>query len=135
MAREQRFDVQFRLSTNKTHDFMLATIEGKKAWYRQRLHLPPPSMIKSKIDTVITAREDETMRSGARQKQRMDQIMDQLDEIVAETGTITVTGIDGVARTILVDVRGYTTETVADEKDKELEYRASMTLWERYPAA
>ena len=135
MARQQRFDVQFRLSTNKTYYFMLAMIDGRKGWYRRRLHSPPPSMIKSQIDIVITAQEDETMRSGGRQQRRMDEIMDQLDKIVAETGIITVTGIDGVKRLVLVDVKGYTTETVLDEKDTEPEYRAAMTLWERYPAA
>lgn len=52
-------DIKFTVNTGtykgKTYRYTLATVNGKKAWAITPLFSPPPSMIKNKIDIVISA--------------------------------------------------------------------------------
>ena len=131
-----RNDVAFLVNSGdykgKKYTFTLAIINGKKAWGRTRLFLPPPSMRKERIDMVIEAREENIPSSGAIELQVVDKILEQLTIMASETDASTLKGIDGKDRLVQIDQDGFSVESVVNETSKEPEYRVNLTCWALY---
>lgn len=129
-------DVEFRLNSGddkgKVYRFTLAVIDGKKAWARNPVFHPAPSMIKEKIDMVIRASEDNIPRSGARELKAVNKILEQLTAIATETTPPTLTGLDKQSRYILIDEDGFSVNSFAAETKREPEYTVGLTCWGLY---
>ena len=123
------FDVTFELDNGKSYGFMLAKKDGKKAWYPERIVRLPPSMIKHEINMVITAREDEMSASGIRQLKPIEEILADLETIVAYTGNKILNGLDHQKYPLRMDKSGLRISTITHEKEREPEYEVSILCW------
>lgn len=126
------YDIAFQLEDGTEYGFMLARVDGKKAWAVNREFHPPPSMIKQRINLVITAREDEILASAVRQLKRMEEILSDLEKIMASEGSIVLTGLDNQKYPVLIDKAGLQINTLIHEKQREPEYQVSLLLWGLY---
>lgn len=123
-------DISFELESGDNYGFMLARdSDGKKAWNPNREFHSPPSMIKQRIEIVITAKEDEISASAVRQLKRMEEILSDLEKIMASTGNIVLTGLDNQRYPILIDKSGLRINTLIHEKSREPEYQVAILLW------
>jgi len=126
------YDVSFEISAGTKYGFVLAVAAGRKAWEVTRLYTKPPTLIKQRIDMVITASEDDITASGARQLRRMAKILADLEVLMTETDNITLTGLDNESYQVLLDKEGLTIKTLIHEKSKEPEYQVSLLCWGLY---
>jgi len=125
-------DISFQLSDGTEYGFMLARADGKKAWAVNRVFRPPPSLVKQRVDIVITAREDEIAASAVRQLKRMEEILADLEKIMASTGNIVLTGLDNLKYPVLIDQAGLQINTLIHEKQREPEYQVAILCWGLY---
>lgn len=126
---QKTHDISFQLENGSEYGFMLAKINDKKAWNPKREFHSPPSMIKERIDIVITAKEDEITASGIRQLKRMEEILSNLEKIMAYKGNMVLTGLDNKRYPIRIDKSGLRTNTLIHEKSREPEYQVSILCW------
>lgn len=125
-------DINFQLNDGSDFGFMLAKSKGEKAWNVTRVFRSPPSMVKQEIHIVITAREDEMSASAVRQLKRMEEILEDLEKIMAWTGGITLVGLDDLSYKILIDKSGLRIKTLLHEQEREPEYQVEILIWGLY---
>ena len=126
-------DIKFKMNSGARKGdefgFTLSLIDGQKAWASTKLLQEAPSMVNERIDIVINALGGNIPLSGATEMQIVRRTLEQLDTISAETTFVTMTGLDGIDRSVLVDVVGAVLKPIIHEKDRDPEYQVSMTLW------
>lgn len=127
-------DVAFTVNAGdekgKTYGFTLAIIDGKKAWEAKREVIPPPSLIKYRIDMVITAAEGNISSSGAKQLTRLKTITAELEELMKQNTAITLLGFDKAIYSVLFDAaNGLSTRALISEKERETEYQVVCLCW------
>lgn len=129
-------DIKFVMNSGEhqgdEYGFTLATVDGRKAWDAVRIFPLPPSLIKERIDLILTAREGNIPLSGAMELKVVDRILDQLETISWETDPVKLHGIDGQERSVRVGREGRAVIPVVHESGKEPEYRISVTCWSLY---
>jgi len=128
----RHYDINFKLDNGKEYGFMLARKDGKKAWNCNYQFFAPPDLRKYRIDITVTAREDDITATGVRQLKRVEEIISDMDKIMAETTAMTLTGLDGRDYSVLVDKSGILINTIIHEKAREPEYQVSLLLWGLY---
>jgi len=125
-----QYDITFELDNGKSYGFMLARDkDGGKAWDPKREWWAPPSMIKQRINIVITAREDEMSASAVRQLKRIEEILADLETIMAYTGKKVLVGLDKLRYPIRIDKSGLQISTIIHEKGREPEYQVAILCW------
>lgn len=129
-------DIKFQLNSGdhkgEEYGFTLAIVNNKKAWTSTRLFLQPPTMIREKIDLVLTAREANVPISGAIELKLVNKILEHLENISLETDAVTLVGIDKEERLVRVGEHGAELNPVIQEKGKEPEYQVTVTCWGLY---
>ena len=129
-------DIKFKINDGphkgEEYGFTLATVDGKKAWEDIKLFIPPPSLIKEQINIVVTAREGNMPLSGAIELKQVKRIIEQLLIIFDEITPVTMIGFDKQERLVRVDKQGPVMVPVIHEREKDPEYRVSLTCWGLY---
>ena len=126
-------DVSFQLNSGDkkgtTYRFTLDDVNRQKAWIVTRIYRPPPSMMRERIEMVISCRQQNIPLSGAVELAQANKILDQLEIISDETTTVTLKGPDNRDREVVVDKGGFNLYPTFSESGKDLEYRVSIVCW------
>lgn len=124
------FDVTFNFDS-KSYGYMLARVNGRKAWQVERIYTLPPSLIKYKITLMINAREDQLNRVGVKQSKQLEEILQEIEQIVLASNVI-LDGYDEMEYNILVDQAGMQTSAVIEEQTRKPEHHIALTCWGLY---
>jgi len=129
-------DVEFIInageSKGKRYRFTLAAKDGEKQWSVTPRFEPAPSIIKEKVEMVLTAREGNIPVSGAVELKLISKLLEQLRAISLEITPSTLIGLDKIERSVQVDEDGYTLVSTIREANKEPEYLINLTCWSLY---
>ena len=125
-------DVQFT-----AYNYILAEIDGKKAWDAQPKFTLPPSVIKGRITMVIKASPRQRQANGTTvlATRTITTILAELRILMDAVADITLTGYDGATYYVLLDKEGMDVQAVPDETGRIPEYNIVISCWDRYQVA
>ena len=128
MVQDVEFTVNAGPFNGETYRYTLASSQGTKMWEVTPQFRPAPSMIKEKINMVITAREGNISRTGATELAVIGMIIEELS-IIARQTDITLKGLDYKERPVLIDQDGFNIRVSENELGKDSEYHVAVTCW------
>ena len=131
-----KYDLELRPNSG-THKgewyrYILATVNGTKAWDVNPTFNPAPSMYKDKIKLSILAAENNVDASGSIELRGVNKILDELRDIADTKEPITMKGLDKVERLVRITQDGFTQVATLKEKDKSPEYRINFSCLGMY---
>lgn len=129
-------DIEFIVNSGdnkgKKYGFTLAIKDGEKQWAITPLFQPAPSIIKEKIEMILTTREANIPLSGAMELKAVGKILEQLRSIALETTASTLVGFDNKERLVQIDENGYSVASTILEPNREPEYLVNLSVWGLY---
>lgn len=130
-------DVQFVTVTPTTYNYMIASVNGQKAWNWQPQYTIPPSLIKGKINMVVKASPKQRQANGTTVITTRDitTILAELRILMDAVADITLTGYDAATYYVLLDNEGADVQSVRDETGRITEYNIGISCWDRYQTA